>query len=69
MCEKRFGEAIRQYKQVADQVAARPREAAEKCLGMVSGLVNDMLVEGESAIRLLSEGMGDRASMHRSTSP
>lgn len=64
VCEKRFGEAIRQYKQVADQVAARPKDAAEKCLSMVSGLVDEMLVEGESAIRLLSEGMGDRAAMH-----
>ena len=64
VCERRFGEAIRQYKQTVEQVAARPREAAEQCLNMVNGLVDEMLVEGESAIRLLSEGMGDRAAMH-----
>jgi HD-GYP domain-containing protein (c-di-GMP phosphodiesterase class II) len=64
LCERRFGEAIRQYKQAIEQVAGKPREAAEQCLALVNGFVNEMLADGESAIRLLSEGMGDRASMH-----
>lgn len=64
VCERRFGEAIREHKLIVAQVNARPREAMEQCLGLVNTFVGEMLGEGESAIRLLSEGMGDKASMH-----
>jgi HD-GYP domain-containing protein (c-di-GMP phosphodiesterase class II) len=63
-CERQFGEAIRHYKKALEQIPTQPKAAAEHCLSMVSGFVGEMLAEGESAIRLLSEGMGDRASMH-----
>lgn len=64
VCERRFAEAIQTYKLVMSQVNAKPVVAMTQCLEMVNGLVGEMLQEGESAIRLLSEGMGDRASMH-----
>jgi HD-GYP domain-containing protein (c-di-GMP phosphodiesterase class II) len=64
VCERRFGEAIRQYKKTVDQITSHPKQAMEQSLALVTGFVDEMLVEGESAIRLLSEGMGDRASMH-----
>lgn len=63
-CERRFSEAIRTYKLVISQVSTKPVAAMTQCLEMVSGLVTEMLQEGESAIRLLSEGIGDKASMH-----
>lgn len=63
-CERRFAEAIRTYKLVISQVNAKPMAAMTQCLEMVNGLVSEMLQEGESAIRLLSEGIGDKASMH-----
>lgn len=64
VCERQFGEAIRNYKKAVEQLDSRPKEATEQCLGMVTGFVDQMLNQGEAAIRLLSEGMGDRASMH-----
>jgi HD-GYP domain-containing protein (c-di-GMP phosphodiesterase class II) len=64
VCERRFTEATRTYKVMVSQVNSKPLAAMTQCLGMVSGLVDEMLQEGESAIRLLSEGMGDKVSMH-----
>ena len=64
VCERRFAEAIRTYKLVVSQVITKPVVAMTQCLEMVNGLVAEMLQEGESAIRLLSEGIGDKASMH-----
>ena len=64
ICERRFGEAIRQYKLTVEQVNTKPRLAMEQCAGMVNRFVSEMLGDGESAIRLLSDGMGDKASMH-----
>ena len=63
-CERRFTEAIQTYKMVVLRVNAKPTEAMAQCLEMMSELVSEMLEEGESAIRLLSEGLGDKASMH-----
>lgn len=63
-CERRFAEAIRTYKSVVSQVNSKPVAAMTQCLEMVKGLVGEMLQEGESAIRLLSEGVGDKAAMH-----
>ena len=64
VCERRFAEAIRTYKSVVSQVNSKPVAAMTQCLEMVKGLVGEMLQEGESAIRLLSEGVGDKAAMH-----
>jgi putative nucleotidyltransferase with HDIG domain len=64
VCERRFGEAIRQYKKTLELVHSQPKLVAEQCQSMVNGFVSEMLLEGESAIRLLSEAAGDKASMH-----
>jgi putative nucleotidyltransferase with HDIG domain len=63
-CDRRFGEAIRQYRQVVDTYVAKPQAARDQCLAMVTDFVTELLGDGESSIRLLSEGMGDRATMH-----
>lgn len=64
VCERRFTDAIREHKLIVAQVNSRPLEAMGQCIGLVKKFVDEMLGEGESAIRLLSEGMGDKASMH-----
>ncbi|MDR3371348.1 HD domain-containing phosphohydrolase [Rhodoferax sp.] len=64
MCERRFGQTVRQYKQALEQVRSHPSEVMSQCQAMVNGYVSEMLTTGESAIRLLSDGMGDRLSMH-----
>ena len=63
-CERRFGQTVRQYKQALEQVHSRPREVMAQCRSMVEGFVTDMLGSGESAIRLLSDSMGDRLALH-----
>jgi HD-GYP domain-containing protein (c-di-GMP phosphodiesterase class II) len=64
VCERRFGEAIRQYRKALELIPSQPLAASEQCRAMVDGFVGEMLAEGESAIRLLSEAVGDKASMH-----
>lgn len=64
VCERRFGQTVRQYKQALEQVHRQPHEVMTQCKGMVKGYVNEMLTTGESAIRLLSDGMGDKLAMH-----
>ncbi len=63
-CERRYVAAIREQKSIFALVNAKPEEAMSQCLGLVSTFVGEMLGEGESAIRLLSEGIGDKASIH-----
>lgn len=64
ICERRFVDAIQHYKVAVEQVNALPGAAKQRCFGVVSGFVGDMLEDGELAIRLLSEGTGDKSSMH-----
>lgn len=64
VCERRFGEAVRQYRKTLERIPTHPKEAAEHCHAMVGGFVSEMMGEGESAIRLLSEAAGDKSSMH-----
>jgi len=64
VCERRFGEAIRQYRKALELIPSQPTAATAQCQAMVDGFVGEMLSEGESAIRLLSEAAGDKSSMH-----
>lgn len=64
VCERRFGEAIREYRKALELIPSQPTAAAAQCQAMVDGFVGEMLSEGESAIRLLSEAAGDKSSMH-----
>ena len=63
-CEKRFGQALQQYKQSISRVATDPKAATQQCMQLIASFTDDMIADGESAIRLLSDGMGDRANMH-----
>ena len=63
-CERRFGDAVKQYRKVLETLPTQPKAAAEHCHTLVDGFVGDMLCEGDSAIRLLSEAAGDKSSMH-----
>ncbi len=63
-CERRFGDAVRQYKKMLEAIPTQPKAAAEHCHTLVNTFVSDLLCEGDSAIRLLSEAAGDKSSMH-----
>lgn len=63
-CERRYAQTMRQYKQVLDQVQTHPAQMKQQCQEVVQGFVSDILATGETAIRLLSDGMGDKVAMH-----
>ncbi len=63
-CERRFGEGVREYRQVMERVMTQPEWAGEQCQKLVQSYVGDMACEGEVVIRLLSQSMGDRVSTH-----
>ncbi len=64
VCERRFGDAVRQYKKMLEALPTQPKSAAEHCHTLVSTFIGDMQGDGDSAIRLLSEAAGDKSSMH-----
>ncbi len=63
-CERHFSGALRQYRKTVEQVSLNPLAALEQSTALVTGFVSDMLDDGDSAIRLLSEGVGERAALH-----
>lgn len=64
VCERRFTDSARQYRKTVEMVHSSPKEAAAQAGDMVSGFLRDMLSDGESSIRLLSESAGDKSAMH-----
>ena len=64
VCEQQFGAAVRQYRRVLELQPSNPRMARDQCQSLISSYMDGMMGHGESAIRLLSDGMGDRASLH-----
>ncbi|KQP22798.1 HD-GYP domain-containing protein [Pseudorhodoferax sp. Leaf267] len=63
-CERRFGEAVQVYERVLADVSLKPVHMRERCMALVQGCVADVLVDGEAAIRLLSEAAGERSATH-----
>ena len=63
-CNRRFGEATREYQSLEDAVVAQPDQARAKAEALVSGCVTELLANGESVIRLLSETVGERNAQH-----
>ncbi len=63
-CEQKFGQAQQQYRRVQEQVLEQPLAVRDACVAMIADVVKEMDCDGEAAIRLLSEGVGERAAMH-----
>lgn len=63
-CERRFDEAVQLYQRVLEAGLARPVQVREQCVAMVAACVAEILVDGEAAVRLLSESSGDRLGTH-----
>jgi putative nucleotidyltransferase with HDIG domain len=64
VCEKQFSVAARTYRQVVDCVRSQPERARAEAEQTVNGMVGKMLLQEETAIRLLSENAGDKTSLH-----
>ncbi|MBX9831606.1 MAG: DUF3391 domain-containing protein [Burkholderiaceae bacterium] len=63
-CNRRFTEATRQYQSLERVVSEHPDQARTKGDVLVSGCVSELLENGDSVIRLLSEGVGERNALH-----
>lgn len=63
-CDQRFADATREYQRLAGKAAAEPRQAREMAEALVAGCVADVLDNGDSAIRLLSQGVGVQPALH-----
>lgn len=63
-CDHRFGEATRQYQALERVASEHPDQARAKGDALVSGCVAELLENGDSVIRLLSEGVGERNALH-----
>jgi len=64
LCERQFAEATRACKQVLDLVPAKPQQAREQTEALSRAFVDKMLSAQDMCIRLLSDGIGDKASLH-----
>ena len=63
-CDQRFAEATLQYQALERVVSEFPDQARDEGTALVSGCVAELLDNGDSVIRLLSEGVGERNALH-----
>ncbi len=63
-CTRQYGEAARACRQTLDLVAAKPQEARQQAEALSRSIVDKMVGEQDLCIRMLTEGAGDKASMH-----
>lgn len=64
LCNQRFAHATRQYASLEKGVEEQPLLSRETADALISGCVTELLDNGESVIRLLSEGVGERSGLH-----
>lgn len=63
-CEKQFGQATQDFKHLTEVVHAQPKVAQETAVKLVQGMLDGILQEEETAIRLLSEKAGEKTALH-----
>lgn len=63
-CERLFNDASRSFRLLAESAHAQPLVAREVVQTVVAGMVGEVIGEQESCIRLLSEKVGERSSLH-----
>jgi putative nucleotidyltransferase with HDIG domain len=63
-CARQYGEAARACRQTIDLVPGKPQEARVQAEALSRSLVEKMVGEQDLCIRMLTEGAGDKASMH-----
>lgn len=63
-CERQHLESSRAVKAVFEQLATAPIEAGAACAQLTRDLVGQLAGHEESALRLLADGLGDRATLH-----
>ena len=63
-CERQFAEATQACRALTELVQAKPALAREQAEALAGAFVERMLGDGETCIRLLGAGAGDKASLH-----
>lgn len=63
-CERRFGESARMYRKTVDLIHSQPHLATQQCKDMLNGYVSEIVSEGDTAIRLLTDTAGDKSALH-----
>ncbi len=64
LCEHQFAEATKACKHATDLVPTKPQEAREQTEALAQAFVDKMIGQQDMCIRLLTEGAGDKASLH-----
>jgi len=64
LCEHQFAEATKACKQATEMVTTKPQQAREQTEALAQAFVDKMIGQQEMCIRLLTEGAGDKASLH-----
>lgn len=63
-CEREFNQAAKDFRQITEIAHSQPEAARERSESMVSGFLDKIDGAHDTCIRLLNEGVGDRASSH-----
>lgn len=63
-CERQFGEAGKQFKQISKQANTSPEQARQLSEQLIGSFVDDLTGDQEAAIRLLSEKTGEEGTLH-----
>ena len=63
-CERHYSEAARSWREVTAALVTRPDIALQCGQALVQGMLDELLVEGDIAIRLVNGPGGDRAAAH-----
>ncbi len=63
-CERRYSEAARSWREATAALGMRPDAALQCSAALAQGMLNDLLVENDIAIRLVNGASGDRAAAH-----
>lgn len=64
LCEAQFSEATTACKRASDIVLTQPQVAREQTEALAQAFVDKMIGQQDMCIRLLTEGAGDKASLH-----
>ena len=63
-CARQYSEAAKACRHTLDLVPGKPQEAREQAEALSRSIVDKMVGEQDLCLRMLTEGAGDKASMH-----
>ena len=63
-CERQYGEAAKAWREASESVTARPDTARRSSEALAQGMLDQLLVDDDVAIRLVNGSGSDRAAAH-----